>query len=103
MCTFDFSRLNTAYLILGMLRKHGLITKEAASLFQNLPSDCGDLQVESSSDEELSIDNPLVASLSDFQNAKNVNSSSNEDIVEQSFPRLRKMRKYCNIYSNFFH
>ncbi|GFS79654.1 hypothetical protein NPIL_229871 [Nephila pilipes] len=59
-----------------------------SSPFESLFSDCSETPVESSSDEEMLIDDPPVASSSGFQNAENVDSSSDELLEKQSVSRI---------------
>lgn len=53
-----FIQLQFCSIFLDMNRRKGLTTKEALALFENLPSDNSDTPIESSSDEEVSIDDP---------------------------------------------
>ncbi|GFU28748.1 hypothetical protein NPIL_202261 [Nephila pilipes] len=76
-----------------MLRRSGLTTEKAMWLFKWYSLGCSDKLAESSYVEEMSIDDPPVALSSGFQNAKNVDNSSDEDLEEQSFSRYGEKKK----------
>ncbi|GFU41061.1 hypothetical protein NPIL_440611 [Nephila pilipes] len=84
-----------------MLRTGDLTTEESMSLFEFLTADCSNTPVESPSDEDMSIDDPPVASSSGFKNAGNVDSCSDEDLEEQSVSRIWKKRNATIIIPTF--
>ncbi|GFU00563.1 hypothetical protein NPIL_360801 [Nephila pilipes] len=69
-----------------------LTTEKALPLFESLYLDCSDTPVERSSDEEMSIDDPYVASSFGFQNAENVYSRVQMKKSEQCVPGMREQR-----------
>ncbi|GFT67601.1 hypothetical protein NPIL_137461 [Nephila pilipes] len=88
MRIFVFSHLIIACLISNILRR-------------SLSSDCNHTPVKRLFGEETSIDDSPVASSSGFQNVEKVGSSSNENLQEQSFPRVMKKRNAVMSIQNF--
>ncbi|GFT87411.1 hypothetical protein NPIL_268501 [Nephila pilipes] len=72
------SALNTS-LSIDIIKMRRLKTEEAMSLIKSLTSGCRDKPVQSSSGEEMSIDDQPIASSSGFWNAEIIDSSSDED------------------------
>ncbi|GFT07328.1 hypothetical protein NPIL_492741 [Nephila pilipes] len=83
-----------------MLRTRAL-TEEVMPLIESLLSNSSDSLMERLSDEEMSIDDlPVVFSFA-FQNAENVDFSSDEDLKEQSVSRILKKRDSTKAISIF--
>ncbi|GFS29480.1 hypothetical protein NPIL_205342 [Nephila pilipes] len=72
-----------------MLLRCDLSTGKDMPLFGNLSSDCNDTPVDNLSDE-MSIDDLPVASSSGFQNAENVDSSSDENLEKECQKSMEK-------------
>ncbi|GFS99308.1 hypothetical protein NPIL_185641 [Nephila pilipes] len=75
----------------------GLKLKVAMSRLKNSSSICCNTPVESSSDENMSIDEPPVASSSDFWNAKYVDSSLDEDMEQKIVQKVWEKRNTSTV------
>ncbi|GFT48425.1 hypothetical protein NPIL_10931 [Nephila pilipes] len=78
-----------------------LTTEEAVSLFENLSSDSRVILEESSSDEEISIDDTSVISSPGLLNAENFDSNSDEDLEKQNVPKVWKKRDATTVIPIF--
>ncbi|GFT75037.1 hypothetical protein NPIL_40811 [Nephila pilipes] len=101
--------MNTRTFVYGLLNivSHfryvlNALTPEAMSLYESLFSDCSDTLVESSSDEEMSVDYPPLVSFYGIWNLENVDSSSDTDHEVQSVLRVWKKRNTPTVIQNFF-
>ncbi|GFU06718.1 hypothetical protein NPIL_552341 [Nephila pilipes] len=83
--------------------KASLTTEEDIPLSESLYSNCIDTPVESWSDEEKSMGYLPVASSFGFQKVENGDLSSEEDLEEQSVPRIWKKRYVLQRMFQCFH